>query len=133
MKSKNYLFVCVENSGRSKMAEAFAVRLGLNAKSAGTVPSQSVNQTVTEAMREKGIDISNSKPVLLQDSTINWADLVVVMGCSLQEACPAPMLAAMQKKIVDWNLPDPRGKSLEEVRGIRDLIEKNVTGLAGKL
>jgi len=85
------------------MAAAFALRVGLNAKSAGTVHSKSVNQTVIKAMREKGIDVSNSNPALLQDSMINWADLVIVMGCSLQDACPAPMLAAMQKKIIDWN------------------------------
>ncbi len=123
----------MENAGRSKMAEAFAVRLGMNAQSAGTVPSQNVNKTVIVAMRERGIDISNSKPALLKDSMINWADLVIVMGCSLQDACPAPMLAAMQKKIVDWDLPDPKGKSLEEVRVIRDMIEKNVTELAGQI
>lgn len=132
MKDKNYLFVCVENAGRSKMAEAFAKYAGLNAKSAGTVPSSCVNHTVVQAMREKGIDISHSKPIMLEDSMINWADLVIIMGCSLQDACPAPVLAAMQKKIVDWNLPDPKGKSLDEVRSIRDTIEKMVMELADK-
>jgi arsenate reductase len=132
MKDKNYLFVCVENAGRSKMAEAFAKYAGLNAKSAGTVPSSGVNHTVVQAMREKGIDISHSKPIMLEDSMINWADLVIIMGCSLQDACPAPVLAAMQKKIVDWNLPDPKGKSLDEVRSIRDTIEKMVMELADK-
>ncbi len=132
MKDKNYLFVCVENAGRSKMAEAFAKKLGMNAQSAGTLPSVSVNPMVMEAMREKGIDMSDSKPTMLHDSMINWADLVIVMGCSLQEACPAPLLAALQKKIVDWNLPDPKGKPIEEVRRIRDMIEKNVLELARK-
>jgi protein-tyrosine-phosphatase len=132
MKDKNYLFVCVENAGRSKMAEAFAKKLGMNAQSAGTLPSVSVNPVVMEAMREKGIDMSDSKPTMLHDSMINWADLVIVMGCSLQEACPAPLLAALQKKIVDWNLPDPKGKPIEEVRRIRDMIEKNVLELARK-
>ncbi len=132
MKDKNYLFVCVENAGRSKMAEAFAKKLGMNAQSAGTLPSVSVNPVVIEAMREKGIDMSVSKPTMLHDSMINWADLVIVMGCSLQEACPAPLLAALQKKIVDWNLPDPKGKPIEEVRRIRDMIEKNVLELARK-
>lgn len=132
MKDKNYLFVCVENAGRSKMAEAFAKKLGMNAQSAGTLPSMSVNPVVMEAMREKGIDMSVSKPTMLHDSMINWADLVIVMGCSLQEACPAPLLAALQKKIVDWNLPDPKGKPIEEVRRIRDMIEKNVLELARK-
>ncbi|MHB8359151.1 MAG: arsenate-mycothiol transferase ArsC [Thermoplasmataceae archaeon] len=132
MKDKNYLFVCVENAGRSKMAEAFAKKLGMNAQSAGTLPSVSVNPVVMEAMREKGIDMSDSKPTMLHDSMINWADIVIVMGCSLQEACPAPLLAALQKKIVDWNLPDPKGKPIEEVRRIRDMIEKNVLELARK-
>ncbi|MHB1811147.1 MAG: arsenate-mycothiol transferase ArsC [Thermoplasmataceae archaeon] len=132
MKDKNYLFVCVENAGRSKMAEAFAKKIGMNAQSAGTLPSVSVNPVVMEAMREKGIDVSDSKPTMLHDSMINWADLVIVMGCSLQEACPAPLLAALQKKIVDWNLPDPKGKPIEEVRRIRDMIEKNVLELARK-
>ncbi len=132
MKDKNYLFVCVENAGRSKMAEAFAKKIGMNAQSAGTLPSVSVNPVVIEAMREKGIDMSVSKPTMLHDSMINWADLVIVMGCSLQEACPAPLLAALQKKIVDWNLPDPKGKPIEEVRRIRDMIEKNVLELARK-
>ncbi|MHB1471429.1 MAG: arsenate-mycothiol transferase ArsC [Thermoplasmataceae archaeon] len=132
MKDKNYLFVCVENAGRSKMAEAFAKKIGMNAQSAGTLPSVSVNPVVMEAMREKGIDMSVSKPTMLHDSMINWADLVIVMGCSLQEACPAPLLAALQKKIVDWNLPDPKGKPIEEVRRIRDMIEKNVLELARK-
>ena len=80
------------------MAEAFAKKLGMNAQSAGTLPSVSVNPVVMEAMREKGIDMSDSKPTMLHDSMINWADLVIVMGCSLQEACPAPLLAALQKK-----------------------------------
>ncbi|MHB8561174.1 MAG: arsenate-mycothiol transferase ArsC [Thermoplasmataceae archaeon] len=132
MKDKNYLFVCVENAGRSKMAEAFAKKIGMNAQSAGTLPSVSVNPVVMEAMREKGIDMSVSKPTMLHDSMINWADLVIVMGCSLQEACPAPLLAALQKKIVDWNLPDPKGNPIEEVRRIRDMIEKNVLELARK-
>lgn len=132
MKDKNYLFVCVENAGRSKMAEAFAKKIGMNAQSAGTLPSVSVNPVVMEAMREKGIDMSDSKPTMLHDSMINWADIVIVMGCSLQEACPAPLLAALQKKIVDWNLPDPKGKPIEEVRRIRDMIEKNVLELARK-
>lgn len=119
----------MENAGRSKMAEAFAKHMGLKAQSAGTVPSSSVNETVARAMKEKGIDMAQSKPAMLQDGMINWADLVIIMGCSLQDACPAPVLAAMQKKIVDWNLPDPKGKSMDEVRSIRDTIEKKVMEL----
>jgi len=122
--------VCVENAGRSQMAEAFANRHGLNASSAGTVPSAKVNPVVVEAMKEKGIDLAPSKPKMLTVDMINQASLVVTMGCSVEEVCPRPMLAKMQKKLVDWNLPDPKGKSIVEVRRIRDEIEKRVMELS---
>lgn len=123
----------MENAGRSKMAEAFARHIGMNAKSAGTIPSSSVNSMVAQAMKERGIDLTDSRPVMLDDNLINWADMVIIMGCSLQDACPAPVLAAMQKKIVDWNIPDPKGKTMDEVRSIRDTIEKKVLQLAGEV
>jgi arsenate reductase (thioredoxin) len=124
------LFVCVENAGRSQMAEAFAERYGLNAASAGTIPSAVVNPTVILAMKEKGIDLSSNRPRALTSQMINEARLVVTMGCSVEAACPKPMLAKMQKKLVDWNLEDPKGKPLEEVRKIRDAIEARVRDLA---
>jgi len=124
------LFVCVENAGRSQMAEAFARRLGLEAVSAGTVPSTRINPIVVRSMDEKGIDISLNKPKMLTSEMIKEAGLVVTMGCSVEEACPRPMLAQMQKKLVDWNLPDPKGKSIDHVRRIRDEIEKRVSELA---
>jgi protein-tyrosine-phosphatase len=120
------LFVCVENAGRSQMAQAFAEKLGLNASSAGRVPSSGVNSVVVEAMRERGIDLSQRTPKVLTADMISNARLVVTMGCSVEEACPRPMLAAMQKKLVDWHLDDPKGRSLEEVRRIRNEIEKRV-------
>ena len=126
---KEFLFVCVENAGRSQMAEAFAKVHGLNASSAGTVPSRKINPVVVEAMREKGQDISKNAPKMLTPEMIQRASLVVTMGCSVEEACPKPMLAQMQKKLVDWNLPDPKGKPLEEVRTIRDEIEARVMKL----
>lgn len=125
------LFVCVENAGRSQMAEAFARKRGLNASSAGTVPSSKVNPVVVEAMRERGIEIGTNSPKMLTSEMINHASLVVTMGCSVEEACPRPMLAQMQKKLVDWDLPDPKGKPIEEVRKIRDEIERRVTDLSG--
>ena len=125
------LFVCVENAGRSQMAEAFARRMGLQASSAGTVPSSSVNPTVVEAMKEKGLDIASNHPKMLTTKMINDAGLVVTMGCSIEEACPRPMLARMQKKLVDWNLEDPKGKPIEKVRLIRDDIERRVAQLSG--
>ena len=124
------LFVCVENAGRSQMAEAFANRHGLNASSAGTVPSAKVNPIVAEAMKEKGIDLSSNKPKMLTNDMINRAGLVVTMGCSVEEVCPRPMLARMQKKLVDWDLPDPKGKSIADVRRIRDEIERRVKELS---
>jgi arsenate reductase (thioredoxin) len=124
------LFVCVENAGRSQMAEAFAIRHGLDASSAGTVPSFRVNPVVVEAMKEEGIDLSLKKPKILTNDMINHAGLVVTMGCSVEEVCPRPMLAKMQKKLVDWDLPDPKAKSIADVRGIRDEIERRVKELS---
>ena len=124
------LFVCVENAGRSQMAQAFAEKLGLKAMSAGTVPSTRVNPVVVEAMRERGIDLIKRSPKMLTADMISGARLVVTMGCSVEEACPKPMLAAMQKKPVDWHLDDPKGRSIEEVRRIRDDIEKKVRKIA---
>ena len=111
------------------MAEGFARRVGLEASSAGTVPSSQINLIVVQAMQEKGIDIASNKPKILTGEMIKDASLVVTMGCSVEEACPRPMLAQMQKKLVDWNLPDPKGKPMEEVRTIRDEIERRVTEL----
>ena len=124
------LFVCVENAGRSQMAFAFAEKHGLNAESAGTIPAQQVNPTVVQAMAEKGIDISHNQPKMLTTAMIDRASLVVTMGCSVEEVCPRPMLAKMQKKLVDWNLTDPKGKTLDEVRNIRDDIERRVIHLS---
>ena len=124
------LFVCVENAGRSQMAQAFAEKLGLKAASAGTVPSSRVNPVVVKAMKERGIDLTKKSPKILTPDMINHARLVVTMGCSVEAACPKPMLAAMQKKLVDWHLDDPKEKSIEEVRRIRDEIEQRVRKIA---
>ena len=125
----SFLFVCVHNAGRSQMAEAFAKGRGLKALSAGTAPSSSVNRIVVQALKEKGMDISHNKPKLLTNEMISQAVLVVTMGCSVEEVCPRPMLAKMQKKLVDWNIEDPKGKTIEEIRRIRDEIERKVAGL----
>ena len=126
------LFVCVENAGRSQMAEAFAKSLGIRASSAGTVPARSTNQTVVDVMKEKGFDLSRNKPKMLTNEMISQASLVVTMGCSAEEVCPRPMLAKMQKKLVDWKLDDPKGKPVDEVRRIRDEIERRVRELSGR-
>jgi protein-tyrosine-phosphatase len=127
------LFVCVENAGRSQMAEAFARRKGLQAESAGTVPAESVNPAVVEAMGEKAFVFSLKKPKLLTMEMIDRADLVVTMGCSVEKICPRPMLDKMQKKLVDWNLEDPKGKPLPEVRKIRNEIERRVEELSSQV
>ena len=127
---RSILFVCVENAGRSQMAEAFARKYGLTTSSAGTVPAPKVNPTVVLAMQEDGIDISRNKPKMLTNEMIEEADLVVTMGCSVEAVCPRPVLAKMRKKLIEWNLGDPKGKSLEEARKIRDEIEANVRALS---
>ena len=124
------LFVCVENAGRSQMAEAFAKKHGMNARSAGTIPSARINPTVVDAMRERGIDISSNQPKILTPELIRDARLVVTMGCSIEEACPKPIIAQMRKKLIEWHLEDPKGKPLEEVRKIRDEIESKVRDLS---
>jgi arsenate reductase (thioredoxin) len=127
------LFVCVENAGRSQMAEAFAIKHGMNARSAGTIPSTRINPTVVDVMRERGVDISSNHPKTLTPDLIRDASLVVTMGCSIEEACPKPMIAQMQKKLVEWHLEDPKGRSLEEVRRIRDEIERKIKELPAHL
>jgi protein-tyrosine-phosphatase len=112
------------------MAAAFARKYGLKASSAGTVPASKVNPIVVSAMKERRIDLSSRTPKMLTVEMINGASLVVTMGCSVEEVCPRPMLAKMQKKLVDWDLPDPKGKSIADVRKIRDEIEKRVTELS---
>ena len=129
-RARSFLFVCVENAGRSQMAEAFARARGLRASSAGTVPPLNVNPVVVQAMKEKGIDLSANRPKMLTVEMINQADLVITMGCSVESVCPRPMLAQMQKKLLDWDLEDPKGKPIEDVRGIRDEIERRVAALA---
>jgi Protein-tyrosine-phosphatase len=92
-----YLFVCVENAARSQMAEAFAREMGIEAASAGTLPSKSINPDVIKVMQEIGIDMSGYKPKLLTMEMIERADVVVTMGCSIEGVCPAPMLRKMKK------------------------------------
>ena len=112
------------------MAEAFAKKHGMNARSAGTIPSAQINPTVVDAMRERGIDISSNQPKILTPELIRDARLVVTMGCSIEEACPKPIVAQMQRKLIEWHLEDPKGKPLGEVRKIRDEIESKVRDLS---
>jgi len=124
-----YLFVCVENAARSQMAEAFAREMGIEAASAGTLPASSINPAVIKVMQEIGIDMSGYKPKLLTMEMIERADVVVTMGCSIEGVCPAPMLRKMKKKLIEWNIEDPNGKPIEEVRRIRDEIKEKIISL----
>ncbi len=123
---KNFLFVCIENAGRSQMAYGFGKKLGLNCQSAGTFPSEKINPVVAEAMLEKGIDIRGNEPRAMTVDMVRNADLVIIMGCSIEDACPRPIAVEMKKKIVDWGIEDPKNKPLDQVRAIRDAIEVKV-------
>jgi arsenate reductase len=121
---KKALFICVHNSGRSQMAEAFFNQLAKGkavAISAGTKPASQVNTTVVAAMREVGIEIGNQKPKSLTLEMLESVDRVITMGCNVAEACPASFVPTE-----DWELDDPEGKTLEEVRQIRDQIKTKV-------
>jgi len=127
---KTVLFVCVGNSGRSQMAEAFLNDL-VNGKaraiSAGTKPASAVDPRTIEVMREVGIDISAARPKALTMEMLEQADRVVTMGCGTEGVCPASFV-----ETEDWQLEDPKGKSLEEVRRIRDEIKTRVKRLLEK-
>ena len=92
------------------------------------MPAEKVNQMVVEAMKERGIAIP-AKPKMLTEQMIREADLVVTMGCSVQEVCPRLLVQQMEKKLVDWHIEDPKGKPLDEVRKIRTQIENKVLEL----
>lgn len=129
---KKILFVCVENAGRSQMAEAFANLYGKGkvvASSGGVMLADKVNPVVVEVMKEKGIDISLNRPKLLTTSMAEEADKIITMGCSVDQICPAPLL----KNVIDWKLEDPKGKPIEKVREIRDEIEAKVLKLIQEL
>jgi len=117
------LFVCVENAGRSQIAQALYERRGGEARSAGSQPASELHEAVVEALEEVGIDVSGRRPKGLTREDVEWADLVVTMGCG--DACPV----LPGKKYLDWDLPDPAGLCLEEVRELRAVIEDRVAQL----
>jgi arsenate reductase (thioredoxin) len=124
------LFVCLHNAGRSQMSEALFVRDAEgrhDARSAGTSPADRVHPEVVEAMGELGIDLSTKLPRRLTEGDAEWADLVVTMGCG--DKCPY----IPGRRYLDWNLPDPKGRPLEEVRATRDEIARRVTELLDEL
>ena len=130
--SENILFVCVENAGRSQMAEAFFRTFApnqFNVSSAGTTPSSQLHPIVIQVMKEIGIDMVNQQPKLLSDSMIEHSSKTVNMGCMNIESCPSLFV----KDVFDWNILDPKEKSLEEVRKIRDEIKSKVIALIKSL
>ena len=129
---KNILFVCVENAGRSQMAEAFFRKFAptrFNVLSAGTTPSSQLNSTVIQVMKEIGIDMVDQQPKLLSDSMIKNSSKTVNMGCMDRESCPSLFV----KDVLDWNISDPKNKSLDDVRIIRDKIKSEVINLIKSL
>lgn len=121
--SKRIAFVCVENARRSQMAQGFAEVFGkgkLEVYSAGSRPSSQIDPLVIEVMKEKGIDLSSKKPKSLNDLPPVQMDCLITMGC--EETCPA----VLAKKIIEWEIPDPKGKPVDEVRRIRDVLESKV-------
>jgi arsenate reductase (thioredoxin) len=131
---KRVVFVCIHNSGRSQMAEAFAKRLGkgvIEAESAGTAPGGELNPQAAQAMEEIGYDMSGHHPKLMTPEMVDNADLVVTMGCGVNPddipdgaVCPAVLVPSE-----DWGLEDPKGKPVGKVREIRDDIKARVEEL----
>ena len=120
------VFVCVENARRSQMAQGFAEAFGegkIEVYSAGSRPSSHIDPLVIEVMKEKGIDLSARRPKSLNDLPPIDMDYLVTMGC--EETCPA----VLAKKIIEWDIPDPKGKSIDVFRNVRDMIEEKVGAL----
>ncbi len=129
---KTILFVCVENAGRSQMAEGFFNKNapeGYRAISAGTKPASQINPVVIEVMKEVGIDISNQKSKEITEDMMQNSFKTVNMGCMVKESCPTLFLP----KLLDWNLEDPKGKSVEKVTELRDEIDQRVKELVAGL
>ena len=126
--TKNVLFVCIENAGRSQMAEAFFKKFTenkFNVISAGTTPSPKLNPIVVQVMEEIGIDMTSQSPKTISNSMIDDSFKTVNMGCMDKESCPSLFV----KDVIDWNIPDPKEKTIEEVRKIRDQIKSEVLNL----
>jgi arsenate reductase len=124
------LFVCVHNAGRSQMAAAFLSRLGegrIDVRSAGSTPAEEIHPVVVQAMEEVGIDLSAERPKRIDDDVVRASDVVITMGCG--DACPI----YPGKRYEDWKVEDPSGRSLEEVRTIRDDLERRVSELVSDL
>ena len=121
--ARNILFVCVENAGRSQIAEGFGLLYGgetIHVFSAGSDPRKDVHEYAIEVMREKGIDISGNRPKIFSELSVARFDYVVNMGCG--DECPV----IPAREVLNWDIPDPKNGSIENFRKIRDIIEKKV-------
>lgn len=131
MAAKRIIFVCVENACRSQMAAGFARRLArelgleLEVASAGTKPAERVDQRAVQVMKEKGIDISFERPRAIDPEELRSFDYIITMGCGAEGVCPADFTGRAR----DWGVEDPKGKSLEIYRRVRDEIEHKVREL----
>jgi arsenate reductase len=126
----NALFVCLQNAGRSQMSEALFERAAEGrhrARSAGTTPADRVHPEVVEVMQELGVDLAGRIPHGLTEEDARWADVVVTMGCG--DKCPY----IPGRRYVDWDLPDPAGRPVDEVRATRDEIDRRVRELVAEL
>jgi protein-tyrosine-phosphatase len=129
---KTVLFVCVENAARSQMAEAFFNKYspeGYHAVSAGTKPISEINPVVVKVMKELGEDMNGQKSKEIREEMIRSSAKIVNMGCIERESCPTLFL----QNLIDWNIEDPKGKSVEKVREIRDEIHRRVKELVTDL
>jgi len=128
----NILFVCIGNSCRSQMAEAFANKHGegrIRAWSAGSAPLGEITPKTYEVMREKGMELEDHWSKGLRDVPTKEMDVVVGMGCEV--SCPVPI--GFKGQVIEWNIPDPYGSGIEYFREVRDLIEQQVKALIGSL
>lgn len=126
----NVLFVCTQNAGRSQMAEAFFEQTADgrgHARSAGTRPAERVHDVVVKAMAEVGLDVAHRIPHRLSTDDIAWADIVITMGCG--DECPV----VPDTEYADWDLEDPAGKTVDEVRRIRDEVLRRARALVSEL
>lgn len=129
---KSVLFVCVQNAGRSQMAEGFFKKYApkeYEAISAGTMPVSEINPIAVQAMSEVGVDISTQKSKEITEDMIRNSSKIVNMGCMDKESCPTLFL----QNLLDWNIEDPKDKPIEKVRSIRDEIEQRVKELVASI
>jgi arsenate reductase (thioredoxin) len=126
---KIILFVCIENAGRSQIAEGFFRKYapeGYEPLSAGTKPVSQINPLAIQVMNEIGLDISNQKSKDLTEDMMRNSDKIINMGCMDKNFCPTSFIP----RVIDWGIEDPKGKPIEQVREIRDEIERRIKELA---